>query len=143
NQPQYAPKHREVLSDKPRNFLETSVLDSSRDPFGDRRRAPRRNRARLRINSREKGCIKLKSKIKSIPGAWGAALLSSVILLQAQEPPAEQLGQTAVEHPECSFFVQRDKFQAIGRNAVKSSQLSSLTQHVTRMLSSAPDRAAI
>src|SRR5437762_2100256 len=83
----------------------------------------------------------------SILGVTASLLFSAILPAQAQEPAlVEQPGETAVAHADCSFFVQRDKFQSIGRNAVSRNRLSGLTEQITAMLgtkSSAADRAAI
>src|SRR5437016_10697158 len=74
--------------------------------------------------------------------ANAGALMLSGLVLPAQEttaPTLEQQATAVVEHPECAFFIQRDKFQAARLNR---NRLSGLTQQVTKMLSSAPSRSA-
>jgi hypothetical protein len=72
-------------------------------------------------------------------GLLGAAtaLLSGVLLLRAQEAEEareEQPVQATVEHPECSFFIRRDRFQP-ARPDSASAQRSALTLDVVKRLS--------
>jgi hypothetical protein len=83
-------------------------------------------------------------KIHKISILGGSLFLSGFLLSQAQDIAPARLEQEAagvVEHPECSFFVKRDKPNRQGADA--SHQLSSITQQVTRMLSSAPNSSRI
>src|SRR5206468_1517188 len=88
----------------------------------------------------EKGVLTMKRQTLFILGGAGALLLSGFLLLQAQETAtalrSEQLAPAVAEHPECSFFVQRDKINRAGANSgTDQNRLSGLTQQVTSMLS--------
>src|SRR5258708_6937239 len=89
----------------------------------------------------------MKIRTLSILSGAGALLLSGLIGAQAQdtEPPlrSEQMAPAVVEHPECSYFVQRNKKKYDGPDSgADSYRRSQLTQQVTKMLSS-PSRAAV
>src|SRR5580704_16918608 len=78
----------------------------------------------------------------------GALLLSGLLVSRAQDiRPAPMLEGTAadvVQHSECSFFVNRDKFSHVnlsGRSSSRSPgdyRRSALTAQVVKMLSSVP-----
>ena len=80
----------------------------------------------------------MKKRTISLASA-GALMLSGLVAQETPAPTSEQQATAVVEHPECSFFIQRDKFQTAGLNR---NRLSGLTQQVTKMLSSAPSRRA-
>src|SRR5438552_15348880 len=74
-----------------------------------------------------------------------AVVLSGMALSRAQEAeetPGQTAAATAVEHPECSFFMRRDKFQATRLDSA-SGHRSALTADVAKRLSVAsPDNSA-
>src|ERR1700731_3586569 len=87
----------------------------------------------------------MKKQTISILGA-GVLLLSGYLLSPAQETPrTEEAGQAGVEHPECSLFFNRDKFNQPGGNSASNEQgrMGALTQQVVRMLSFAPEASHI
>src|SRR6266446_3867751 len=80
----------------------------------------------------------MKKRTISLASA-GALMLSGLVAQETTAPTSEQQATAVVEHPECSFFIQRDKFQTAGLNR---NRLSGLTQQVTKMLNSVPSRSA-
>src|SRR5436309_1735865 len=84
----------------------------------------------------------MRQPTRSMLGAAATLLLSGFLLSQGQETaarrPAEAAGQAVVEHPECSFFVNRDKFTRVGVGRHRPGQLTALTRQVTSMLSAEP-----
>src|SRR4051812_25027086 len=80
----------------------------------------------------------------------GAAMLfSGVVLTRAQEALEEPAGPAGVEdpaaatvdHPECAFFMRRDKFQAARLDAA-AGQRSALTADVVKRLSAGAEKSA-
>src|SRR5215212_2206119 len=77
-----------------------------------------------------------KQKAISMLGS-GALLLSGVLLAPAQEQEAASVA----EHPECSFFVKRDRVLRGG--AGDPERLHNITLQVSKMLSAPTGRSAV
>jgi hypothetical protein len=77
----------------------------------------------------------MKQKTISILGGAGALLLSGFLLSRAQDvtPLMEEPGQAVVDHPECSFFVNRDKPDK--SSGYSADPLSVITQQVSKQRS--------
>src|SRR5438445_10725700 len=82
--------------------------------------------------------------IKAFAFSSVVVLLSGLLVSRAQESaPAEDatLAAAAVEHPECSYFARRDKFQTV-RPDYASTQRTVLTLDVVKHLSVASGKSA-
>jgi len=79
----------------------------------------------------------------------GTVLLSGLLLSRAQEvvpdPPEEEKAEAVVEHPECAFFVRRDKFKPVRTDSVSGERYSrsALTDQVVSLMSFVPSGSRI
>jgi Protein of unknown function (DUF1553)/Protein of unknown function (DUF1549) len=98
-----------------------------------------------RVNRREKDEPEMKqNKISALCG--GALLLAGFLVSPAQEvnepspPEPPETGAAVVEHPECSYFLHRDKFKSVLPGSATGQQYgrSALTEQVMKLMSAAP-----
>lgn len=79
----------------------------------------------------------------------GTVLFSGLLLSRAQEPvgnpPDEEAAESVVEHPECAFFVRRDKFKPVRADSISGERYSRslLTDQVVKLMSFVPSGSRI
>jgi Protein of unknown function (DUF1549)/Protein of unknown function (DUF1553) len=96
----------------------------------------------------EEGVVKMNKSTVSILGGGMALLLSGLIVTRAQDVGAvakvEGGGGEVVEHPECSYFANRNKYQPVNPTSDPQAQYqrSALTVQVSSKLGPASGKAA-
>ena len=85
------------------------------------------------------------TKLFALFGA-GAVLASGLLILRAQEaadPAEDEKAEAVVEHPECAFFVRRDKFSRTEDARSGRSSRGDLTDQVVRLMEFVPSASRI